>query len=98
MGDVLDEVIQAHRNEEKYGGQVYTDVDVLVAARATLNPLVTNEQRMQAVHDACTVAFDRAHAAWREGNNAARLFWITVQGACSDELQDCVAAAKAGVP
>lgn len=59
---------------------------------------ISNELRMQAVHNACTTAFDQAYIAWTRGENELRMFWITIQSACSEELQDCVAAAKAGVP
>ena len=58
---------------------------------------VSNDDRMQAVHKACTVAFDQAYVAWTRGENELRRFWIEIQSACGLELQDCVAAAKAGV-
>ncbi len=59
---------------------------------------LTNAARMQAVHAACTTAFDHAYAAHQQHDDAARDLWVDIQGACALELQDCAAAAKAGVP
>ncbi len=70
---------------------------------------VSNEARMGVIADACNVAFDQAKQAWRaklqaptqaaaEAHEARRVFWIGIQSACSDELQDCAAAVAAGVP
>ena len=59
---------------------------------------VTNAARMQAVCAACTTAFDQAYTAWTRKEDELRRLRISIQCACSDELQDCVAAAKAGVP
>lgn len=60
--------------------------------------VVTNAIRTQAVLAACTAAFDQAYVAYARGDSALRLFWLSIQSACSAELQDCVAADKAGVP
>ncbi|MEO6102541.1 MAG: hypothetical protein ABIP44_02750 [Pseudoxanthomonas sp.] len=58
---------------------------------------MTNADRMQVVHRACTTAFDHAYAAHQQGNDEGRDLWVGIQDACALEQQDCVAAAQAGV-
>ncbi len=59
---------------------------------------LSNEERMQCVHSVLTTAFDQACFGWQRGDTVQRQLWIGIQCACALELQDCVAAAKAGVP
>ena len=63
-----------------------------------MSTYLTNSSRMQVVTNACTTAFDQAYMAWTRSEEDLREIWITVQDACNLELQDCVAADKAGVP
>jgi hypothetical protein len=63
-----------------------------------ISSTITMRQRADVVLAACGVAFTNAEIAWRSGMAEDRQLWIGIQCACGEELQDVVAALKAGVP
>lgn len=74
------------------------ELDAARRALADAESGITQQQRADAVAYASQAALENQRRARELGDEERRRLWLSVQAACSDEIQDVALAIKAGVP